>query len=305
MEARNYMLAISSVLIAALTVYSMFYLSRKISGRYQKARAVRAVFLIVTGGAGLGIMHLLGLQSLPDAGFASGSGKEGYILTLTLYVLTLAGMFYLFYRVRMLLAEREQLKELAYRDSLTGLLNKNGMDHFWDHCKPSEQLAVLFLDLNRFKAINDTLGHHVGDLLLQAVGTALIQFSSKGKRHIFRIGGDEFVIIAKHCSRKEAEQLALRVLEKTTRNYSLEKHELFVSASIGITMSHGRINRQKLLKEADSAMYNAKQLGSGRYSVYKEETTPPAKPAVSPVSLLHSGAASPGRLGKKGSSMRA
>ncbi|WP_379154784.1 diguanylate cyclase domain-containing protein [Paenibacillus sp. sgz5001063] len=305
MEARNYMLALSSVLIAALTVYSMFYLSRKFSGRTQKARAVRAVFMIVTGSAGLGVMHLLGSQSLQDAGFAPGSGNGGYILPITLYVLTLAGMFYLFYRLRMLLAEREQLKELAYRDSLTGLLNKNGMDHFWDHCKPHEQLAVLFLDLNRFKAINDTLGHHVGDLLLQAVGTALIQFSSKGKRHIFRIGGDEFVMIAKHCSRKEAEQLALRVLEKTTRNYRLEKHELFVSASIGITMSHGRINRQRLLKEADSAMYNAKQLGSGRYSVYKEEKSSPVKPAANPVSLINGGTARPSGLGNKGSSMRA
>ncbi|OKP82088.1 hypothetical protein A3844_24875 [Paenibacillus helianthi] len=303
MEARNYMLAVSSVLIAALSVYSMFYLSRKFSGRNQKNRAVRAVLIIFIAGAGMSAMHLLGLKSLQGAGFAS--GKDGFVLPLTLYVLTLTGMLYLFSRLRMLLAEREQLKELAYRDSLTSLLNKNGMDHFWDHCKPNEQLAVLFLDLNRFKSINDTLGHHVGDLLLQAVGTTLSQFSSKGKRHIFRIGGDEFVIIAKRCGRKEAEQLALRILEKTTRNYRLEKHELFVSASIGITMSHGKIDRQKLLKEADSAMYNAKQLGSGRYSVYKEENTNPAKPAGQSVSLLHSGVTSPNGLDHKRSSMRA
>ncbi|MNO16774.1 Cyclic di-GMP phosphodiesterase Gmr [compost metagenome] len=302
MEARNYMLALSSVLIAALTVYSIFYLSQKFSGKNQKARAIRTVFMILIAGTGLSVMHLLGLQTLTGPALAN----DSLLLPLILYVLTLGGMVYLFSRLRQLLAEREQLKELAYRDSLTGLLNKNGMDHFWDHCKPSEQLAVLFLDLNRFKAINDTLGHHVGDLLLQAVGTTLNQFSSKGKRHIFRIGGDEFVIIAKRCSRKDAEQLALRILEKTTRNYKLEKHELFVSASIGITMSQGRIDRHKLLKEADSAMYNAKQLGSGRYSLHKQEhNASPGKHTGSSGSLYHSGAPSPDGLGDKRNSMRA
>ncbi|WP_019913105.1 GGDEF domain-containing protein [Paenibacillus sp. HW567] len=270
MEARNYILAVFSVLFAALTVYSIFFLARRFGGRTLQAKAMLTVFMVLIAGAGLYVMHFLGLQSLPELESDEGSAP----LALVIYTLTLAGMMYLIFRLRQLLAEREQLKELAYRDTLTGLLNKNGMDHFWDHCKPNEQLAVLFLDLNRFKAINDTLGHHVGDLLLQAVGSSLNQFSSKGKRHIFRIGGDEFVIIAKRISRKEVEQLALRILESTTRNYKLERHELFVSASIGITMSHGRIDRQRLLKEADSAMYNAKQLGQGRYSVHKQEQNP-------------------------------
>jgi diguanylate cyclase (GGDEF)-like protein len=211
-------------------------------------------------------MHLFGRSTLSGLRQAEGS----LFISLALYALTLLALLYLFTWGRQLLAEREQLKELAYRDSLTGLLNKNGMDHFWQHCKPNEQLAVLYLDLNRFKSINDNLGHHAGDMLLQAVGSRLRQFSSKGRRHIFRIGGDEFVIIAKRCSSKDAEKLALQILENTTRNYSLERHELFVSASIGITVSHGRLDPARLLKEADSAMYNAKQLGSGRYAVYKQ-----------------------------------
>ncbi|MFD2875499.1 GGDEF domain-containing protein [Paenibacillus rhizoplanae] len=126
-------------------------------------------------------MHLLGRRGL--TGFTT-EGRS-LLISLFLYMLTLAGILYLFLRMRMILGEREQLKELAYRDTLTGLLNKNGMDHFWDHCKMSEQLAVLYLDLNRFKSINDTLGHHTGDLLLEAVGTSLQQFTCKGKRHIF------------------------------------------------------------------------------------------------------------------------
>ncbi|NQX47328.1 GGDEF domain-containing protein [Paenibacillus tritici] len=273
-EARNYMLTILSLLIGVVTVYSAYRLTRNFSRQQQRTRAVCSSLVVLVISAGLGGMHLLGRRSL------SGSAPEdgSLFMALALYLLTLAGILYLFLRLRQLLGEREQLKELAYRDTLTGLLNKNGMDHFWDHCKASEQLAVLYLDLNRFKSINDTLGHHTGDLLLEAVGTSLQQFTRKGKRHIFRVGGDEFVIIAKRCSRKEAEQLALKVLEYITRNYKLEAQELFVSASVGITMSQGRLNPKRLLQEADTAMYNAKQLGSGRYAVYKQEShVPPVK----------------------------
>lgn len=273
-EARNYILAVLSILIGVLTVYSILRLTRNFSKCHQRARAVRTSLVVLVISAGLGSMHLLGKRSL--SGFTA--DDSNLFITMALYALTLAGILYLFLRVRMLLVEREQLKELAYRDTLTGLLNKNGMDHFWDHCKSGEQLAVLYLDLNRFKSINDTLGHHAGDLLLEAVGGSLQQFSRKGKRHIFRVGGDEFVIIAKRCSRKDAEQLALKVLENITRHYKLETHELFVSASVGITMSQGRIDRKRLLQEADSAMYNAKQLGSGRYAVHKQENSlPPVK----------------------------
>lgn len=271
-EARNYMLTILSILIGVLTVYSSLRLTSDFSRQTQRTRAVRSSLVVLVISAGLGGMHLLGRRGL--TGFTT-EGRS-LLISLFLYMLTLAGILYLFLRMRMILGEREQLKELAYRDTLTGLLNKNGMDHFWDHCKMSEQLAVLYLDLNRFKSINDTLGHHTGDLLLEAVGTSLQQFTCKGKRHIFRVGGDEFVIIAKRYSRKEAEQLALKVLERITRTYKLESHELFVSASVGITISQGRIDPKQLLQEADSAMYNAKQLGSGRYAVYKQESRIPS-----------------------------
>ncbi|UQZ35143.1 GGDEF domain-containing protein [Paenibacillus sp. PK3_47] len=268
-ESRNYILAVCSFAVAALTVYGILRLTRYFAGKDQKARAVCTSLVILMASGGMYGMHLFGKSSLSGLRQAGGS----LFISLALYALTLLALLYLFTWGRQILAEREQLKELAYRDSLTGLLNKNGLDHFWQHCKPNEQVALFYLDLNRFKSINDNLGHHTGDLLLQAVGGRLRQFSCKGKRHIFRIGGDEFVMIAKRCSSKEAEKLALQILENTTRNYSLDRHELFVSASIGITTSQGRLDPARLLKEADSAMYSAKQLGSGRYAVYKQGNT--------------------------------
>ncbi|WP_340021665.1 GGDEF domain-containing protein [Paenibacillus sp. FSL K6-1096] len=255
----------------------MLRLTRGFSRQSPRSRAVRSSLAVLVILTGLGMMHLLG--SSTQSGFATERGSQ--LIPLALYTLTLAVILYLLLRVRQLIGEREQLKELAYRDTLTGLMNKNGMDHFWGHCKSGEPLAVFYLDLNRFKSINDTLGHHTGDLLLQAVGTCLQQFTRKGKRHIFRVGGDEFVIIAKRCSRKDAEQLALNVLERLTRNYRLETHELFVSASIGVTISQGRVDPKRLIQEADSAMYTAKQLGSGRYAVYKEESFQPPVRLVS------------------------
>ncbi len=265
-EARNYLFIICTVLVAAAAAYGILWLSRRFSAKAPKTRAVRTSLNIAAAGGGLGIMHLLGKQTI--SGFLQPDDSQ--MVALGLYALSIAGFLRLFIWGRRLLAEREQLKELAYKDSLTGLLNKNGMEHFWNRCKPGEQLAVLYMDLNRFKSINDSLGHHVGDLLLQAVGGSLQQFSLKNRRHLFRVGGDEFVIIAKRCGRKDAERLAVQVMERINGHYLLEQHNLYLSVSIGVTLSHGKVDRVRLLKEADSAMYSAKQLGKGRYAVYRQ-----------------------------------
>lgn len=264
-EVRIYLQTLLSILIAAIVGYLLLRLYRDISTKTPRKRAFRKGFSIITIGVGIWTMHLLGRQSIQGDQVVKGE----VFIPLVVYGLTIAVLLYSFSRLKLVWSEREQLKELAYKDALTGLLNKNGMDHFWDRCKVNEQLAVLFLDLNRFKSINDSLGHHVGDLLLQEVGGKLSQFSSKKKRHIFRIGGDEFVIVAKGYGQKEAEQLAVKVLEKITRHYQLGEHNLFVSASIGVSLSYGKVEHTRLLNEADTAMYTAKQLGTGRYSVYK------------------------------------
>lgn len=264
-EFQNYIYAILSLAVAVLVVVLMERLFRGVTSKNRNVKIVRGVAAGLLLGAGIWSMHVLNSQSLST----SKSNETGVIIPLLAYIATIGLLLLLFYIVRSMLAESASLRDLAYKDALTGLLNNNGMNHFWERCTGNTKLAVLFLDLNRFKSINDTLGHHVGDLLLQEVGAELKQFTRKNRRYIFRIGGDEFVIISKNCNQKQAEQLAVRILEKTTKTYVLDENELFISGSIGITISTGKVDRARLLKEADSAMYSAKQLGTGRYYVYK------------------------------------
>lgn len=265
-EVQIYLLSSLSILIAALVAFIVLRLYRDILRLTSKQRAIRTGLCGSIIVVGLWGMHRLGRKTLEGHLMASG----GVFLPVVIYSLTIAILMFLLTRLDLVLEERDQLKELAYKDALTGLLNKNGMNHFWDRCKINQQVAVLYMDLNRFKAINDSMGHQVGDLLLQEVGGKLSQFCSKRKRHIFRVGGDEFVIVAKGSSQKEVEQLAVRILEKTSGHYQLGENNVYISASIGISMSHGKVDAIKLLHEADTAMYNAKQLGTGRYSVYKK-----------------------------------
>ncbi|GJM71241.1 hypothetical protein HMSSN036_34570 [Paenibacillus macerans] len=132
-------------------------------------------------------------------------------------------------------------------------------------------MAVLFIDLDQFKAINDTLGHNVGDLLVQEVGYRLRQFV-RPDRKAFRIGGDEFLFIVKGCEREQAEQLAGEILKSIKQVVRVEGNELYVTGSIGISIGSIReSDRSVLLKTADTAMYKAKGLGKNQYSVYTDE----------------------------------
>jgi diguanylate cyclase (GGDEF)-like protein len=264
-ELRNFTFAVLSLMVAACVVIILERSFRDINTRSRNVKMILRIFAGILTGTGVWCMHLLNSQAIDYPSL----GETGVIYQLLIYAITIGLLYALSYWIRSMLAEGETLRNLAYRDSLTGLENNNGMNHFWERSRDNTKLAVLFLDLNRFKSINDTLGHHVGDLLLKEVGAQLQHFAIKNRCYIFRIGGDEFVIIAKNYSQKQAEQLAVKILEKITRNYVLDQHELFVSGSIGIATNTGKLDRTRLLREADSAMYSAKQLGTGRYFVYK------------------------------------
>ncbi|MBA3752907.1 MAG: EAL domain-containing protein, partial [Nitrospira sp.] len=171
----------------------------------------------------------------------------------------------------------QAIHRLAYYDSLTGLANRvlfkdrlsNALSHAERHHR---HLATLFIDLDRFKIINDTLGHTVGDLLLTHVAERLsesVRQSDSVGRHadrepshaLARLGGDEFTILLTTLAQPEdAGRVARRILDSLAHPFSIDGHEIFISASIGISIypSDGT-TVETLLKNADSAMYHAKE----------------------------------------------
>ncbi len=170
----------------------------------------------------------------------------------------------------------EAITKMAYFDSLTQLENrtffKTAVDQFIND-QPESHLALLFLDLDGFKQVNDTLGHNIGDELLKVVAKR-IQNSLRGNHgnnHICRFGGDEFVILLKNVDEKNSSQISLRILNQIERTIKIAEDELQVSASIGIAMypEHGK-DVDTLLRHADTAMYQSKALGKNTYSLYHD-----------------------------------
>ncbi|WP_028551839.1 putative bifunctional diguanylate cyclase/phosphodiesterase [Paenibacillus sp. UNC451MF] len=168
--------------------------------------------------------------------------------------------------------DRHVLERMAYSDPLTGLANRHDLTRFFEEqFLPGTEGAIFFIDLDRFKTINDTLGHDIGDLLIHEVSKRLQQCVGDNQT-VFRLGGDEFLIASKDSSLESIQALAERLLYDIKQPYFLEENELYVTASIGISLAplHGT-DRTSLLKSADTAMYNAKAAGKNRFRVFDEE----------------------------------
>jgi diguanylate cyclase (GGDEF)-like protein len=135
--------------------------------------------------------------------------------------------------------------------------------------KSNYLFAVLFIDMDRFKVLNDSLGHTAGDKMLVAISQRLEESLRPGDT-VARLGGDEFAILLEDLKdKKEALQIAGRILEKLRLSFDLEGQEIFTTASLGITFSiSGYENPEHLLRDADIAMYQAKANGCDRYEVF-------------------------------------
>lgn len=167
--------------------------------------------------------------------------------------------------------DRHVLEKMAYQDALTGLPNRYGLVRDMDnHRSNSWHGAVLFMDLDRFKMVNDTLGHDVGDLLLQEVAERFVQ-SAGSSSPMYRLGGDEFVCILPKGSRTSAAAFAQKLLDLVQQPIYIEEHELYITASIGISLSpeHGT-DRMSLIKASDAAMYYVKSSGKNGYKFYDD-----------------------------------
>lgn len=168
----------------------------------------------------------------------------------------------------------EQIVHMAYHDSLTNLPNRLMFDERLKTCfeeaqRTGSMMAVLFFDLDRFKVINDTLGHHVGDKLLQYLAHKL-QVYVKEKDLVARFGGDEFIILLSNLVHiDEAAQFAKGIPDILKEPFMIENQELFVTASIGISIyPHDGSDAETLLKNADIAMYRSKEKGGNSYQYY-------------------------------------
>jgi diguanylate cyclase (GGDEF)-like protein/PAS domain S-box-containing protein len=168
----------------------------------------------------------------------------------------------------------EQIKHLAYHDALTGLPNrllfKDRLTVALSHAQRDKtRLAVLFLDLDRFKVINDSLGHNIGDQLLQSVANR-IQNGLRDSDTVARLGGDEFTLLLPHLARSEdAAPIAQKLLESLRAPFLLEGREFLITTSIGISLyPEDGTDAETLIKNADTAMYQAKEQGRDNYQLF-------------------------------------
>ncbi len=164
----------------------------------------------------------------------------------------------------------EKIQHMAFYDQLTGLPNRIMFENYFaltlaGQIHQEQKLALIFIDLDHFKQVNDELGHDVGDLLLKEVGMR-IKGVMRESDMLARLGGDEFIALLSSVSHETITLIAERIIDAFSRNFVVKGHELRVGASIGISMypKDGR-DLETLIKSADKAMYTAKKRGRNQY----------------------------------------
>jgi diguanylate cyclase (GGDEF)-like protein/PAS domain S-box-containing protein len=172
-----------------------------------------------------------------------------------------------------------RLRRVAFHDGLTGLPNRKSFNDQLENClrnanrrKSDRNWALMFLDLDKFKRVNDTLGHDMGDRLLKAVAKR-IKRCLRGSDHLFRLGGDEFTVIVTDLNRAiDVARVAAKLIDVVARPFRINGQEIFTAASIGISVCPADgWDAASLVKNADMAMYAAKSAGGGAYRFFTEE----------------------------------
>ena len=169
-----------------------------------------------------------------------------------------------------------ELRRLATRDPLTGMANRmlvkeQLVNMLAQAARTSRMVGVIFLDLDRFKTVNDSLGHDIGDSLLKAVANTLLQVIRQ-QDAVGRLGGDEFLFLVSANDLSDVVVLAERIIEALAKPYAIEGYEIRTNASLGIAMypENGE-DADTLMRSADLAMYRAKSDGANRWQLYSED----------------------------------
>ncbi|WP_313801414.1 EAL domain-containing protein [Cytobacillus sp.] len=170
----------------------------------------------------------------------------------------------------------ETIRYMAFHDQLTGLLNRRALlrdldKYILDAKKSGKEIALLSIDLDRFKYVNDTLGHLVGDEILKKVAERLCEFRHKNY-FVYRQGGDEFIILLPGTDRSKARRFAQNILARFTSSFYLHSKEYYITPSIGVSMyPNDGNNAEALIKNADEALFRVKEKGKAHFQFYRSE----------------------------------
>ncbi|MBF8674313.1 EAL domain-containing protein [Pseudomonas fulva] len=283
-------LFMASLLIAVGASAAALWIAFRLRRQTPYVRQIRGLAAVLMGIAIVG-MHYTGMAA---AGFPQGSfcgalsgGLEGdglvSLVLITTFTVLLVALLTSVLDARLeartaalarsLTLANQELTQLALHDTLTGLPNRSLLADRIELAiaKVAEQggcFALMFIDLDGFKPVNDAFGHHAGDLLLKAVATRL-----RGHLHsqdtLARIGGDEFVLLVELQDPSDAMNVAIKQVNLVSRPFKVAEHDLQLSASLGIVLYPGNGQDQhELLRNADAAMYHAKRIGKNGYSFF-------------------------------------
>lgn len=279
-----------SLLIAVVASGAALWIAFNLRRNTPYVRLARGAAAVVMGVAIVG-MHYTGMAAaqFTDDSFCgaaltglSGKGLDNLVLVTSLAVLAIALLTSLLdarleartaVLADSLSLANQELTHLALHDMLTGLPNRTLLaDRIQQGIQAvNEQggcFALMFIDLDGFKPVNDAFGHHMGDQLLREVGLRLRE-DLRSQDTLARIGGDEFVLLVQLTQPDDAMGLAERQVGLINRAFKVAEHELKISASIGIALFPGNGNTpQELLMNADAAMYHAKGMGKNGYSFF-------------------------------------
>lgn len=276
-----------SIVIAVLASGAALWIAFRLRRGSKRARYTRLGASLVMGCAIIG-MHYTGMAAVqfPVGSFcgAANSGIDTKWLAVLVIVVSLA-VFAIALIVSMLdvrtnlLATsldraNSELVQLALHDNLTKLPNRVLLNDRLEQAiqkatRGNRHFAVLFLDLDGFKAVNDAYGHHVGDLLLIEVSRRILD-TKRSEDSVARLGGDEFVLLIDLGEPEEAAALAQRLIESISRTYLIDRNNLHISASIGIALfPTDGLTAHDLMVNADAAMYHAKELGRNGYCFFE------------------------------------
>lgn len=168
--------------------------------------------------------------------------------------------------------DRTVLEKMAYEDPLTHLANRHEMNRFFESFQGNGSIAILFIDVDQFKAVNDSLGHPVGDQVIVEIAERLRSIA-QDEHLVFRIGGDEFLFLIENKDEEKLGKIAEQILQVLKESIEVDDQTVYVTASVGISVAQLKsegIQLNDLLQRADIAMFHAKLNGKNQYCFYDE-----------------------------------